>query len=59
MSSANTSALYTGNCFAYPVRPSGGVSVMVSSGSSCIGVFQTGFSGASISLYRGESFGPW
>lgn len=63
MSSANTSTLYTGNCFAYRVRPSRGVSVMVSSSSSCIGVFQIGFSRASISLYRGESiyipFGPW
>ena len=57
MSSANT-----GNCFAYLVRPSRGVSVMVSSSSSCIGVFQIDFSRASISLYRGESiyipFGP-
>lgn len=45
MSSANTSTLYTGNCFAYLVRPSRGVSVMVSSSSSCIGVFQIGFLG--------------
>lgn len=63
MSSANTYTLYTGNCFAYLVRPSRGVFVMVSSSSSCIGVFQIAFSRASISLYRGESiyipFGPW
>lgn len=32
------STLYTGNCFAYRVRPSRGVSVMVSSSNSCIGV---------------------
>lgn len=63
MSSANISALNTGNCFAYRVRPSRGVSVMVSSSNLYIGVFQIGFSEASISLYRGESiyipFGPW
>lgn len=63
MSSANTSTLYTGNCFAYRVRPSRGVFVMVRSSNLYIGVFQIGFSRASISLYRGESiyipFGPW
>lgn len=52
MSSANTSVLYTGNCFAYLVRPSRGVSSMVISSSSCIGVFQIDFPRASISLYR-------
>lgn len=54
MSSANTSTLYTGNCFAYLVRPSRGVSVIVSPSSSCIGVFMIHFSRASISLYRSE-----
>lgn len=54
MSSANTSVLYTGNCFAYLVRPSRGVSSMVISSSSCIGVFQIDFPRASISLYRSE-----
>lgn len=44
MSFANTSTLYTGNCFAYLVRPSRGVSVMVSSSNSCIGVFRIDFS---------------
>lgn len=62
MSSANTPTLYTGNCFAYMVRPSRGVSVMVSSSNSCIGVFQIDFSRASISLYRFDPicipFGP-
>lgn len=37
-----------GNCFAYRVRPSRGVSVMVSSSNLYIGVFQIGFSRASI-----------
>lgn len=62
MSSANTSTLYTGNCFAYRVRPSRGVSVMVSSSNSCIGVFQIDFFRASISLYHSDPvcipFGP-
>lgn len=62
MSSANTSVLYTGNCFAYLVRPSRGVSVMVSSSNSCIGVFQIDFSRAFISLYSSDlvciPFGP-
>nr|DAO11244.1 MAG TPA: hypothetical protein [Herelleviridae sp.] len=62
MSSANTPTLYTGNCFAYLVRPSRLVSSMVISSSSCIGVFQIRFSRASISLYRSDPiyipFGP-
>lgn len=62
MSSANIPALYAGNCFAYLVRPSRGVSVMVISSSSCIGVFQIDFFRASISLYHSDPvcipFGP-
>lgn len=56
------STLYTGNCFAYRVRPSRLVSSMVISSSSCIGVFHIRFYRAFISLYRSDPmhipFGP-
>lgn len=48
------STLYTGNCFAYRVRPSRGVSVIVSPSSLCIGVFMIRSFRTSISLYRSD-----